>query len=95
MPKNKTYTAIEQSGYAIFGVGETLEEALADANQWLDTELTAADLGDGRVIGEMCEITISASVRDAVLADGGDVAIEEFDGVYYTPAELDAADNNE
>lgn len=85
--------AIYQSGYAIFGVGKTTEQALADANKWLDEPISEGDLGRGDVDGEMCEIEITPELFAAVRERGGDIAIAEMPerGVYGTYAQADAA----
>ena len=73
-----------QNGYAIFGMGKTDEEAIADAMQWVDEpdELQAQiESGQRNVHGDMKLITISRALRDAVIEHGGDLAIIEDWGI--------------
>lgn len=78
MTSATTYTAIYQSGYAIFGVGRTFAEALIDANEWVSEPLTEGDLGDRRTHGEMCEIEITEALYNAVKERGGNIKIEDI-----------------
>ena len=87
----ETYKAVYQNGYAIFGMGKTDEEAIADAMQWVDEpdELKARiESGQRNVHGDMKLITISSALRDAVIEHGGDIAIIEDQGIYRSEEEM-------
>lgn len=84
--------AIEQNGYAIFGVGDTPEAALADANANLAAPVTLDDLAGptDRVVGRLRLMPVTAALL-AQVRDGQDTAGDEFDGVLCTDAEAEAA----
>ena len=86
----ETYKAVYQNG-AIFGMGKTDEEAIADAMQWVDEpdELKAQiESGQRNVHGDMKLITISRALRDAVIEQGGDIAIINDEGIYRSEEEM-------
>lgn len=94
----ETMVAIYQSGFAIFGTGKTLAQAIKNANRWLEEPITEADLGDVGTHGEMCEIEITPALAADVEKRGGDVAVCELPdsagrmtGVYGTEDEANAA----
>lgn len=71
---------VYQAGLVIFGFGETLNDAIADANQWLDAAaddypLTAraVKLGTGHneIHGEMYWSPATQRLLDQVASDGG------------------------
>lgn len=68
--------AVYQSGYAIFGIGEDLEEAINDANQYLDEPVDIESIetaSHGEIYGKM----YFASITDELVRDfenWGDVA---------------------
>jgi hypothetical protein len=82
----KTYSAVYQYGYAIFGVGKTDEEAIEDAKQYADE----FEIKEGQPnSGDMILIKISEALYNKVNEIGGDIAIEEGErGVYYLPEEI-------
>lgn len=87
----ETYKAVYQNGYAIFGIGKTDEEAIADAMQWVDEpdELRESiEQGQKNVHGDMKLITISRALRDAVIEQGGDIAIINDEGIYRSEEEM-------
>ena len=68
----KTYKAA-YDGEAIFGIGNTDEEAMKEAHEWAEN------------FSNMVIITISDGVKEEVDRRGGDIAIEKGeDGVYRT-----------
>ncbi|MBK6599154.1 MAG: hypothetical protein IPG25_15265 [Proteobacteria bacterium] len=81
-----TFTAIYQNGYAVFGVGRTLDEAILDANKWLDEPITTDDLCSDNIDGAMIEITITERLAEAIAKRGGDIGIEQISrGLYDLP----------
>jgi hypothetical protein len=74
--------AIYKSGYAVFGIGATLAEALADANEWLDPKerITEDDVawsaGHGEVDGKMSWSYATDRLVAKVLERGGAFAHE-------------------
>lgn len=88
--------ALIQSGYAIFGVGETVEDARADAAQWLDGGTDAASEAaverglhgkfreDGALVIVPCSNALAAHVREH-----GTTTYSECDGKICLPAETD------
>ena len=87
----ETYKAVYQNGYAIFGTGKTDEEAIADAMEWVDDpdELRESiERGQKNVHGDMKLITISRALRDAVIEQGGDIAIINDEGIYRSEEEM-------
>ena len=67
--------AVEQVGYAIFGVGETPEAAKQDAAQWLDagTNTDKISLIPSPVDGDLRLVRITQALADIVRAHGGNV----------------------
>ena len=57
--------AVIQSGYAVFGVGETREQAIAEAAQWLEDENGAQ--------GGLTEAQVEESIQ--VRPNNGDLTI--------------------
>ena len=87
----ETYKAVYQNGYAIFGIGKTDDEAIADAMEWVDDpeELKEQiEAGQKNVHGDMKLIIISRALRDAVIEHGGDIAIINDDGIYRSEQEM-------
>ena len=64
--------AIFQQGFAIFGTGHTVEEALTDAEQWSDGKIT---LGNKGVHGDFIAIPCTDNLVKKVADDGGEVAV--------------------
>jgi hypothetical protein len=65
--------AIAQDGYAFFGVGASLEAALADANEWTSEPLDPNKvhrLGSSTHNGDMCWVYVSEALADAIKKDG-------------------------
>ena len=89
--ENTTCQAVYQVGIAIFGIGKTNSEAIADAKQWVDDpENLESDLDKGQSnnYGDMIIITISKAVEDKVEEEGGDIEIVRWkDGIYRLPGE--------
>lgn len=59
--------AIIQRGYAIFGVGETEDDALEDAEQWLDKD---SDRSYGTNHGDLASVPCTRALMERVLAEG-------------------------
>jgi len=85
------FTAVYQYGYAIYGVGKTVIEAIEDAKKYTDNTddwWTNIDY-DSHIDGEMTLIDISKALYDKVTEDGGQVKIEkDSDGIYKLPEEI-------
>lgn len=83
----KLYWAVEQTGYAIYGVGETQEEATQDALPWLDDVDSYEDLEEvlegtdhGRGFsGDLRWAMITPALYKAVKEDGGDLPYTQID----------------
>lgn len=90
----ETFIAVYQDGYAIFGIGNTVEEAIEDAkNDGIDEpdelEDEIAD-SNSNFIGDMIIINISKAVKEEVERIGGDVVIIKCDdGVYRLHGEVE------
>lgn len=86
----KTRTAgyvVYQSGFAIFGTGETPDAAEADAQEWTSETIDAAEAGHGETHGEMYYAPATARLLAAVARDGGDIRYAVIAGI----ADLDDA----
>lgn len=84
--------AIIQKGYAIFGIGDTLEAAYRDAKEWTDDDLPELDEipSDTNMHGEMFWAEITPALAAAVEGSGGDIVYGELpDGTLCTPEEED------
>lgn len=91
-----TLIAVEQHGYAVFGVGETVQQAKADAAQWLDhdaREALADVTWNARPNdGEMRLARVTPALATAVHARGGMLAYGQLaDGTLCTEDEADPA----
>ena len=75
--------AVFQVGYSIYGVGETFEEAIADARPWMDPELDGAgwearvqvmgrEAPRGVLHGQLCARPCTARLVAEVQEYGGD-----------------------
>lgn len=71
------YYAVYQSGTVIYGVGETIEAAIAEAQEWIDRDASTITFIDcntsGEVEGEMYVRRCSRALARAVNKTGGDV----------------------
>ena len=89
--ENTTCQAVYQVGIAIYGIGKTNSEAIADAKQWVDDpDNLESDLDKGKSnnYGDMIIITISKAVEDKADEEGGEIEIVRGrDGVYRLPEE--------
>ena len=89
--ENTTCQAVYQVGIAIYGIGKTNAEAIADAKQWVDDpDNLESDLGKGKPnnYGDMVIITISKAVEDKADEEGGEIEIVRGkDGIYRLPGE--------
>ena len=86
--------AVYQSGYAIYGVGETREEAIARAARFLDADTDLSSIHEatqrGEVYGDLYIRTCSATLAEAVNTEGGDQLYEiNEDDVLVLTSELD------
>ena len=85
--------AVIQKGFYLFGTGATPEEAIQEANQWLNhednvelTELeTYYDLAN---IGELVLIEASKKLHEKVEEEGGDILYEVERNKAYLKEEL-------
>jgi hypothetical protein len=77
--------ALYQSGYSIYGVGDTLQDAVNDAAKWMDPALDGEDWQDrlcvctehsGRsdTLGALYARPCTGRLRDEVVNHGGDCA---------------------
>lgn len=78
--------AVYQSGFAVFGCGPTIEDAVSDANEWLDKEVEVSEVqesrGHGEVAGHLYVSPATERLVAAVRANGGHVAYDHGeDGV--------------
>jgi hypothetical protein len=72
---------VYQSGFAVFGTGETPEAAEADAAEWADGEIDAAEGGRGEVHGEWYYLPATARLIAAVAERGGQIGFDVVGGV--------------
>lgn len=63
-------SALIQRGYAIFGVGETEDEAREEANEWLDPD---SDRSEGTNYGDLAMVPCTRKLMEEVRASGGDL----------------------
>jgi hypothetical protein len=88
---------VYQSGYAIFGYGDTVAAAITEANKWVDPQesLTANDVLSSRglreIDGQMYSMPATAALIDQVKTSGGEVAWGSVDGIACTVAQEDAS----
>jgi hypothetical protein len=68
------YAVIQQGG-AVFGVGNTIEEALTDAAEWSDDTI---ELGQEGVVDDMVLKRVTPRLAEAVIRDGGQVEYVEL-----------------
>lgn len=87
--------AIVQNGYAIFGVGDTLQEAYRDAQEWTENMLPLAELpSTSNISGELYWARITDALAAQVRKRGGDIAWGELpNGTLCTLAEEAPATN--
>lgn len=90
----QTFIAIYQDGYAIFGIGNTYEEAIEDAkNEGIDEpDELENNISDScsHFVGDMIAIDISKAVKEKVEKFGGDVVIIKCDdGIYRLEEEIE------
>jgi hypothetical protein len=89
--------AIYQSGFAISGVGDTLEAAQEDARPWLDDPLrdlerlivVGRESGRGEIHGALYARPCTARLAAMVREEGGDLAYDVNDN-----GELDIDDTD-
>ena len=71
--------AIVQNGPAIYGIGATLDAAIADAREWLDDDGDLDDLpSHSRTDGEMFWSYCTPALARRVQEVGGDIAWREL-----------------
>lgn len=88
--------AIYQVGYAFFGVGQTLEAAIKDAKEWTAAPLSAETISDDDTIhGNMVWVHVTPALAAAIRDDGQCRHEELPSGIYGTPAEAEAAANDD
>jgi len=87
------YTVVVQDGYAVFGVGRSVADAIADAKQWVDdpdvleAEIAGGESGrDGDMIMMDCSKKYYEAVRAGADYDG---YLEDENGCVITPEEYD------
>lgn len=68
--------AVYQQGFAIFGVGETEQAALVDAQEWADGPIS---LGTPGVPGDMVVMPCTDDLAEMVPRWGGDLPVQEDD----------------
>lgn len=69
MKPELTHYAVVQIGYAIFGVGETPDEAQDDAREWLDDPCDDMD-EDSQIIGNLATVECTKKLHDYVVKNG-------------------------
>ena len=87
--------AVIQKGFYLFGTGATPEEAVKEANQWLDHDdnVTLEELETYYEVanhGEMVLIEASKKVHEKVLEEGGDFLYEVERNKAYLEEELES-----
>jgi hypothetical protein len=85
---------VYQSGYAVFGIGQTLNAAKFHALQWLE-RFTIEELkdlprgGNGERDGELYFLPATASLIGRVKENGGNTTFTSCNGIACTPEEAD------
>lgn len=91
-------TAIFQSGAGILGIGNDLEEAVNDANEFLDTDdqLSAEEMEavyGSEIDGKCYYAGITRSLAAQVESDGGDIAYyRDVTNILMTEEEYESED---
>jgi hypothetical protein len=93
----QNHVAVLQYGYAFCGVGETADDAVDDAAEWLDGGREQALSADwltqrGGVHGKLYLVDVTPALAARIKCDGGQVGCEELpDGTFCLPEELPGA----
>lgn len=83
--------------YAIYGVGDTREDAMTNAKEWMDPKEDGSDVlagirdGVSRTLDELYVAPATAALINLVLTDGGNIAWGDWDGICCTCDEFDEA----
>lgn len=91
--------AVEQHGFAVFGIGDTIDAAKADATEWLDksdhgteSDLAAADWNSRPNHGDLRLARITPELAAAVREHGGHLAYGTLpDGTLCTTEQQEEA----
>lgn len=82
-----THYALIQVGHAIFGVGETEDDARDNAREWLDSH-DAADLDEpANVDGSICCVPCTKALYDRVMENGTCTFGQSRNGVFLPSEE--------
>ena len=82
MNENNRHYAIVQAGTVVYGVGTTIPEAQADANEWIDGEWTAdrvsyqSEYNDAKTFDRLVLCECTKRLYDTVKKSGGDVMFD-------------------
>lgn len=80
--------AVVQDGYAVFGIGDTKADAIADAIAWGCTENLSDLPSRANAIGDFYIAPCTEALAKAVQTDGGDITFwRRADGVVCLPDE--------
>lgn len=80
--------AVVQDGYAVFGIGDTREAAIADARAWGATDVDDAMPSNPGWFGGFYCARCTDALAKAVHEDGGDIQFwRRADGVVCLPDE--------
>ena len=82
------FYAVYQSGFCVYGVGTTPNEAIDDALEWVDFERDELVEPHSSVYGDVCLGECSEAFSDYVQQHGGDIPFSEQDGILRLESEL-------
>jgi hypothetical protein len=79
--KEENVFVLYRQGYEIYGVGETPQEAMKDAGQWLEDGIEEAQRAemverDGGVVGKLYISKCTHRLASALIADSGDLVFD-------------------
>jgi len=80
--------AVLQIGHAVYGVGETPDDAVRDAAEWLEQPWEVVPLREA-VYGDLVIVPCSERFAARYEECGGDFRFEIVDGEAYLPDELE------
>lgn len=84
--KTNMQIAVVQVHYAVFGIGDTLADAIREANKYTSDPISTKSFGDVRTHGDMVAVSITPALAERVAIDGT-TAFEIRRGVAMTPEE--------
>jgi len=70
--------AVIQIGYAVYGIGSTITEAINNANEWMDGDVEISEFisNNSHAVGDIVVLRCSEALANAIAEKGGDIAYE-------------------